>query len=175
MKKFMLLCLAACLIFTLTACDNGENNMSSENAVRLPAYDKEAYKPVAQEWKTRADSILQAKKIDKIEYACYNTGEYQVFSSQDSTLVSRWKTLIQKFKWTVVPFELYEGSPPGVLTFYEGDNPVRLLVGYTVLGRIQLETGQPDAMLQIENSSEVGEEYIGLLMAMGVPSPYVTE
>ncbi|MDD2362191.1 MAG: hypothetical protein PHH84_04445 [Oscillospiraceae bacterium] len=197
MKKMILIYLAFSLLFTATACKNGGNNMSSGNTttttntqnnsntakpsdsdkktVSLPSWNKDEYEPVAQEWKTRAEKILQADKIDKVEYACYDTGAYQVFSSTDSALIEQWKVIIPKFRWTVVPYEAYIGSPPGVLTFYKGKEPIKLLVGNTILSHIQLEAGHPDAMLRIDNLDEVGGEYTSLLMKMGVPSPYITE
>ena len=155
--------------------NSAESPGSAEKTVPLPAWDKAEYESVARKWKTRAEKILQSDKIDKVEYACYDTGDYQVLSSTDNALIEKWQALIPKFRWIVVPYETYFGSPPGVLTFYKGEEPMQLLVGYTILDHIQLETGHPDTMLRIDNSDEVGNEFTDLLMEMCVPSPYITE
>ncbi len=171
MKKIIGLCVALCLLLA-AACNSG----SDAPSVALPAWEQAEHEAVAREWQARAETVVREKDFDRVEYVYTEDGEPHVYASQDGALIERWQILIPKLRLTVVPFEMIYGGSPGVLTFYKGDEAVDLLIGYTTLiDNIQLNTGNRDPMLRVDNLDEVGEEYTDLLMEMGVPSPYLPE
>ena len=179
-KPIFVSCILLLILMTATSCHSlfhqgGESDVISNNdfikTIPVPSWENKEEKTVAEAWKTRAEKILQSDKISKVEYIQYFDGvPYQVFSSQDTLLINRWKTLLPQFRCSVIPFEFYFGGA-ATLTFYEEEVPLSLWVDHQALSIFMIEEGKTDFMLRIDNYDEVKDELSAILTAMGLPDP----
>ena len=139
--------------------------------VSEPAWTNEAEKAVADAWKARVEKVINSDKITKAEYTQIQQGTPEAFSSQDVSLIARWKELLPKLRCGVIPFELYVGGS-AKLTFYEGETALPLFDGEMTDDIIWIEEGKTDYMLHIDNIGEVKDELTSIIKAMGVTDYY---
>ena len=176
--KFTILVLCVpFLMIMLSSCANmsqnnkkGESKMTSNNStinVPVPSWENKEEKAVAEAWKVLVERILKSDKITKVEYIQGIPLDPQVFSSQNISLIKRWKTLLPKFSCSVIPFELYDGNT-ATLSFYEGEISLSLFSGHPAPDILIIKEGKTNVMLHIDNYDKVKDEFSAILKDMGV-------
>jgi len=170
-------------ITTTTASAEGEINMTQDNvptSVPSPIRNDAQNEIVARAWDKRAENILQATAITRLEHVIQPYGgEPQVYSSEANVLITRMKTWLSELHYTIIPFELYVGSFRTTLTFYEGDIPLQLFNAYPTPNILVIEEGTPgrynDSWKMVRIDDEAQEELMEILREMGVRQWEVVE
>ena len=197
MKKLICILLSVLLAFLLVSCAKtaaenedtsdefaittasmeGDNSMTQEkpSTTDLPSVTNDAQRNeiVAHAWDTRAENILQATAITRVEYVIESIWEEpQIYSSEDSDLIARMKTWLSELRYTVIPYEGYFGSFRTTLTFYEGDTSLQLFKAHPTQNILVIEecaTGRYNASWRMVRIDEKATgELISLLREMGV-------
>ena len=164
MKKIIIICFMASLVLTAAASCK-PNTKYEEGTIFMPSWKTEEEKLVAEEWKARLERIVQSDKIAEVEYIIGLPHIIEGISSQDILIIDRWKTLLSKFRCSVVTFQMFRGGSDR-LTFYEDEESFSL--ERNTADVFLSEERTRDFSVRIDNYEELKDEFFAIFKDMGV-------
>jgi len=165
MKKIIIICFMASLILTAAASCK-PNTKYEEGTVFMPSWKTEEEKLVAEEWKAQLERIVQSDKITEVEFIHGFPHIKEGIFSQDILIIGRWKTLLSKFRCSIVPFQVLAGTLDR-LTFYEDEESFILYRNPAEVFLIETER-KLDFSIRIDNYEELKDEFFAIFKDMGV-------